>query len=92
MVEIPPNFYLGPVHEVEQSTLFTTIRIPTGRGDELGWVNVWRRGQDRPDVGVLFALPVEEAVVASWRDRGWVNQFIDRGPRLRFRVRGGVGR
>ena len=78
--DIPPGTYLGPVHEVEETDLFTSIRIPTGeRPDRLAWLNVWRAGDHRrPDRGVHYAFKVEDAGEwGEWHNRGWVNFYID---------------
>ena len=65
---IEPWQYLGPVHEVEETAVFTSILVPHfGEGPDLRWVNAWRSGVD-------FAYKVE---IWPWILLGWRNRFLD---------------
>ena len=64
--------YIGPVHEVEVSSKFLSVRVPHPEGMSiLVWVNIWK-----PTIQLV--CPVQRNILKMWRSAGWCDWYIDR--------------
>ena len=72
----PCGSIIGPVHEVEVSKYYVTVRVPDpcdwGR---LVWVNVTFR-KDAALYDVQFATRVPQWVVRDWVSQGWSHPWV----------------
>ena len=75
----PTGTYLGPVHDVEETTRFTAVLIPHPKDATLlVWVNVWTSQNPAGEpASVFFCAKVDPEEVAGWLRAGWENKFID---------------
>ena len=80
-IDVPrvgPHQYLGPVHDVDDSKHFVSVRLPHPTTGELAWMNIWstRRGPDTPG-GVHYAFIVPDWRLAAWLRQGFRNEYQD---------------
>jgi len=77
------NFeFMGPVHDMEETERFTSVRIPNPAfpDEDLVWLNIWcYENKARQRRGVNFATIVPVDMVLSWQQRGWRNRFLGHG-------------
>ena len=75
---VNPHQYIGPVHDVEDSVEFVSVRLPHPTTGELAWMNIWstRRGPDTPG-GVHYAYRVPDWRLAAWLRQGFRNEYQD---------------
>ena len=78
-IDVPrvgPHQYLGPVHDVDDSKHFVSVRLPHPTTGELAWMNIWstRRGPDTPG-GVHYAFIVPDWRLAAWLREGFRNEY-----------------
>ena len=75
---VGPHQYLGPVHDVDDSKHFVSVRLPHPTTGELAWMNIWstRRGPDTPG-GVHYAFIVPDWRLAAWLRQGFRNEYQD---------------
>jgi hypothetical protein len=71
--------FLGPVHEVQVTRQFVSIRVPYPEFPSLlVWVNIW---SSRNHLGVLCGVAYCRVVPPQehehWVRRGWTDHFID---------------
>jgi hypothetical protein len=71
--------FLGPVHKVDVTSEFVSIRVPYPKFPSLlVWVNIW---SSHNHLGVVHGIancsviPPKER--ERWVRRGWTDQFID---------------
>ena len=65
-----PGTYLGPVHDVEVSSRFVSIRIPHPEMRDVStWTNIWKPA-------ILMALPVQKHTLQGWTRAGWRNYYV----------------
>ena len=71
--------YLGPVHGVDLSQLFTAVLVPHPDDVEvLVWVNVWTsRNLSGEYRGVSFCSMVPRVLTDDWRLSGWEDWYKD---------------
>ena len=71
---VSPNGYVGPVHDVDHSDMFTSVQVPHPDDKHLlVWMNIWTitaRGS------VLFAHVVTDTELANWFRQGFQHVFI----------------
>ena len=72
---VNPNAYIGPVHDVDHSDMYTSVQVPHPIDKSLlVWINIWTlRGSD--SCPVMFAHVVKDTELASWFRRGFHNVF-----------------
>ena len=78
LTHVGPHQYLGPVHDVDVSKHFVSVRLPHPTTGELAWMNIWstRRGPDTPG-GVHYAHVVPDWRLAAWLRQGFRNEYQD---------------
>ena len=74
---LPYGTYFGPVHEVEHSECFVSVRVPAvypapDAGLWLIWINVWTSSGK----GTSLAKPIAKETKLNWILRGWVDLFL----------------
>ena len=79
-IDVPrvgPHQYIGPVHDVDDSKYFVSVRLPHPTTGELAWMNIWstRRGPDT--WGVHYAFIVPDWRLAAWLREGFRNEYQD---------------
>ena len=72
-IDVPrvgPYQYLGPVHDVDDSKDFVSVRLPHPTTGELAWLNIWlaRRRAHDAFIGPDWRL-------AAWLREGFRNEY-----------------
>ena len=73
---VNPYQYLGPVHDVEDSAEFVSVRLPHPTTGKLVWTNIcsWSCTKAR---GGDYAFVVADERLAAWLREGFRNEFLD---------------
>ena len=72
---VSPNAYVGPVHDVDHTDLFTSVQVPHPDDENLlVWMNIWtaRGSHSGP---VHFAHVVQDMELLNWFRQGFQNVF-----------------
>ena len=72
---VSPNAYVGPVHDVDHSDMFTSVQVPHPDDKHLlVWMNIWTaRGSNSSPVN--FAHVVKDEELLNWFRQGFQNVF-----------------
>ena len=69
---VSPNGYVGPVHDVDHSDMFTSVQVPHPDDKHLlVWMNIWTARNS-----VFLAHVVTDTELANWFRQGFQNVFI----------------
>ena len=71
-----PGSYIGPVHEVEKTERFISVRVPHPEDPTvLLWANVWKRTNHK-NGSLQIALKVSHHILWRWQSRGWESRYV----------------